>query len=99
MTFDWREPLKLGLKWFDDMVEFNPLKDISNFTGNILVLYGDKDVVVPPEINELVLDAYEKSTGLIMLGADQGYGFYSNQPDVTELVEDKFAEFFRENLK
>ena len=34
----------------------------------------------------------------MIANANHGYGFYSDQPDVTEMVEDKTAEFFVENL-
>ncbi len=90
---------ELSKKWFDDMVEFDPLGNTSNFTGAILVVYGDKDVVVPAEVNELVLEAYENAKRVIVIDADHGYGFYSNQPDVTEAVEDSIADFFLNTLK
>ena len=93
------EEQQLSKKWFDEIIKLNPLANFSNFTGNILVLYGDKDDVITPEVNELVLKAYDKATGFMIPNADHGYGFYSNQPDVTKLVEGKLTEFFVKNLK
>jgi hypothetical protein len=34
----------------------------------------------------------------MIANANHGYGFYSDQPDVTETVEDQTAEFFFENF-
>lgn len=90
---------QLSLAWFEEMKASYPLKSISNFKGNILVVHGDKDTVVPAKVNEAVLTASKNAKEVIVPNADHGYGFYSNQPDVTEIVEDSFAEFFAQNLK
>ncbi|HHY10463.1 MAG TPA: hypothetical protein GX528_07850 [Firmicutes bacterium] len=63
------------------------------------MVYGDQDAVVPAEINELVLSAYDKATSIVVPNADHGCGFYSDKPDVTADVEDSLAAFFADNLK
>ncbi len=89
----------LSKKWFDEMILSNPLKDISNYKGKMMVVYGDKDVIVPAKVNEAVLSSFPTSEKVIVKDADHGYGFYSNQPAVTAEVEDSFADFFESNLK
>lgn len=90
---------QLSLTWFEEMKASYPLKNISNFKGNILVVHGDKDIVVPDKVNKAVVTAAKNAKEVVVSNADHGYGFYSNQPDVTEMVEDSFAEFFAQNLK
>ena len=52
-----------------------------------------------PAETDAVIAAYPKSSFVLVPNADHGYGFYSDQPDVSALVESSFAKFFAENLK
>jgi len=65
----------------------------------MLIVYGDKDVVVPAEVNKAVAAAYTAAKVVLVPEADHGYGFYSDQPDVSVLVESSITEFFGESLK
>ena len=91
------QELSLSGEWFDDMV-VDPLAEIDNYTGPMLVLHGDKDVVVTDEVNKMILAAYPAAQEIIVPEADHGYGFYSDQPDVTAMVENSFCAFFNRNL-
>lgn len=99
LTTVYGQKQQLNKKWFEDLRASNPLKDISNFKGNILVVYGGNDTTVPVELNEALIASTKYAKGVLVPNANHGYGFYSNQPDVTETVEDSFAEFFAQNLK
>lgn len=90
---------QLSRRWFDEMKASRPLDTISNFKGNILVVYGDKDTTVPNSVDKEVLDASKNAKGVVVPNADHGYGFYSDQPDVTAAVQDSLTSFFGENLK
>jgi len=90
---------QLSLAWFEEMKASTPLKDIANFKGKILVVYGDKDTTVPTEVNKSVLAATKNAEAVVVANADHGYGFYSDQPAVTEAVEDSLATFFAQQLK
>lgn len=89
----------LSKQWFDEMIESNPIKDISKFEGKMMVVYGEQDVIVTAAINEAVLSAFPSAEKVLVEDADHGYGFYSNQPSVTATVEDSLANFFESNLK
>lgn len=90
---------KLGKAWFDEMLASSPLDGISAYKGPMLVVTGDKDTVIAqPEI-AAVQAAYPAASVVMVPEADHGYGFYSDQPEVTKLVEGSFATFFGENLK
>lgn len=95
----WGQTQQLSKTWFDELLVSKPLDAIGNFKGDMLIVYGDKDVVVPAEVNQSVAAAYPAAKVVVVPEADHGYGFYSDQPDVSALVESSIAEFFADSLK
>lgn len=98
-TTQYGQQQQLSKVWFDEMLASSPLDGISAYTGAMLVVHGDKDTVITPEENAAVVAAYPAASIVTVPEADHGYGFYSDQPEVTKLVQDSFATFFSENLK
>ncbi|MGV8853925.1 MAG: alpha/beta hydrolase family protein [Devosia sp.] len=97
-TTQYGQHQQLSLKWFDDVLASSPLEGIGAYKGPMLVVHGDKDVTIPPAENEAVVTAYPRASIVLVPEADHGYGFYSDQPDVSALVESSFADFFSANL-
>lgn len=95
----WGQTQQLSRQWFDDMIASKPLELAGSYKGPMIVVHGDKDVVVPAAVNEAVIAAYPEASLVVVPEADHGYGFYSDQPAVTALVGATFADFFAENLK
>ncbi|WIY54021.1 alpha/beta fold hydrolase [Devosia sp. YIM 151766] len=95
----WGQTQELSRTWFDEMIASKPLETIGAYDGAMIVVYGDQDDVVRSGVNEAVLEAYPDATAIVVPEADHGYGFYSDQPEVTALVEKTFADFFAENLE
>ena len=96
-TTQYGQELSLSAQWFEDMM-VDPLANISKYTGPMLVLHGDKDDVVTDATNKLIIAAYPDAQEIIVPDADHGYGFYSDQPEVTAAVEGGFVDFFTANL-
>lgn len=90
---------KLSKKWFDELLASSPLEGIGAYKGPMLVVHGDKDEVIKQSEIDHVVAAYPAASVVTVPDADHGYGFYSDQPEVTKLVQDSFATFFSENLK
>lgn len=90
---------KLSKKWFDELLDSSPLDGIGAYKGPMLVVHGDKDEVIKQSEIDHVVAAYPAASVVTVPDADHGYGFYSDQPEVTKLVQDSFATFFSENLK
>ena len=88
----------LAPQWFDDLRNIDPLENVGAFTGPVLVMYGDKDDVVPPEVNKLSLNAYPNAKEIVVPGANHSYAFYQDDPETTAVVENGIADFFAENL-
>lgn len=95
----WGQTQELSQQWFDEMIESKPLELIGAYGGAMVVLFGDKDDVVRPGVSQAVAEAYPAATLVTVPDADHGYGFYSDQPEVTALVEGTLADFFAESLK
>lgn len=90
--------LELSKEWFEDMEEGTPLKSLAKFNGPVLVLHGDKDTMITNEMNQDNLEACKDGREIVVADADHGYGFYSDQPDVTASVEGAVAGFFSDAL-
>lgn len=95
----WGQTQQLSRTWFDEMIASKPLDLIGSYDGAMLVVTGDKDDVVRPGVAEAVVAAYPAASLVTVPDADHGYGFYSDQPEVTTKVQGSFAAFFGENLK
>lgn len=98
ITTQYGQVQDLSTTWFDDTIAMKPLENAKNFTGPVLVVYGDKDVVVPADVNALSLKAYPQAVELVVKDADHSYGFYAEQPQVSGVVVEGISSFFAVNL-
>ena len=89
---------ELSKAWFEDMESGKPMESLAKFEGPVLVLHGDVDEMITDEMNKAILEAYPTAQEIIVPEADHGYGFYSDQPDVTAMVEGSICGFFQANL-
>jgi len=93
----------LSLEWFDETLAADPVGDIAYFAGRVLILWGEAEQIIPYDEVEAYLAATEdtaKSTSLVTIpGADHGYGFYSDQPEVDSVLHDALVGFFSKALR
>lgn len=100
-TTQWGQNQRLGLQWFVDLEDTQPLQSASAFTGPLLVLYGNRDDVVLPEVSEAVIGAAVNSSHVVrhvVEGADHGLGIYSGDESVTGPVIAATVQFLADNL-
>ncbi len=100
-TTPWGQEQELGYKFFEDMNTSDPQELIKGYKGPIFAVTGDKDTSVLPETVQALLESAESaaSTGLHMVkGANHGYGFYSDEGDISLEVANVLTDFFIENL-
>ena len=98
LTTQYGQVQDLSPEWFHELIASQPLAGAASYTGPVLVMHGDKDTTVPAEVNELSLKAFPNATEIVVKDADHGYGFYSDQPDVTAAVEGGISGFFFQHL-
>jgi len=97
----WGLELELGLQFFTDMEQTAPLDAVQAFEGPLLVLYGDLDDVVLPEVSESLIDAAVNSPEVlrhVVKGADHGLGVFSDEPHLTQEVVATTVEFLASRL-
>lgn len=101
-TTPWGQEQLLGHKFFTDMQETKPLEQLTKFEGPVLVIYGDKDNIITPEVSEAVVSAAAKSSDAKshkIEGADHGFGLFSEEPELSKNLTDTTIEFFVNSLK
>lgn len=100
-TTQWGTSLQLGYQWFVDLEETMPLASLASFEGPLLILYGDQDDVVPPEVSEAAIEAATGSREVVrhvVPGAAHALGFYDNRPEMAADVVETTAKFLQERL-
>ncbi len=98
-TTPYGQTLSLSKEWFTDM-KVDPLKNIKNFKGAMIVVHGSADTVVDDETNKLTVAAYPAAREVIVPESTHSYGFYGNDvPGTYEMVEQTAVGFFSANLK
>lgn len=92
-----------SLEWFQETLAADPAGDIAYFNGRVQLIWGEQEQIIPHsqvEAFEAATAGSAKSTTVVTIrGADHGYGFYSNQPDVDAMLHGALVEFFRKALR
>jgi len=100
-TTMYGQVLQLSKEWFADLRKSQPFNNVT-FKGPSLIVLGTKDELITKAECDAAENALKRAgstvTRVSVPEADHGYGFYSDQPNVTKLVESSFADFFAKNL-
>jgi dienelactone hydrolase len=94
----WGDEQRLSRQWFEQMESSMPLSAIGQFEGTLLVLYGEQDKVVNPQVSRLVAASAGHSSSVVLheiADGDHGLGFYSDNAAVSDEVVSRTVEFFR----
>jgi dienelactone hydrolase len=100
-TTEWGKQLDVGPGYFADLEATFPLAALAKFEGPFLIIYGDADGTVWPSISVSALKAATSSSETAELripDAGHGLGFYTNRPEIAELVVETSADFLGERL-
>lgn len=100
-TTVWGTDLELGMQWFTDLETSRPQGALGRFSGPLLVIYGDADRAVSPDVSASAVAAAVKSSEvseLMIPGARHGLGFYTERPEVASQVVESTANFLAERL-
>ncbi len=60
-------------KYVEDAVGWDPYKTIGNYGGNVMIIHGSEDLLVPLSYSRRAADVYTSGTLVVMDG--QGHGF------------------------
>ena len=65
----------VGRQYYADVYDMDIYSIIPRFKGNVLIVHGDKDTLVPIEYSKKALDAYRHATLKVIPGAPHGFFF------------------------
>ena len=91
---------ELSKAWFDDFDVHADVKAdaAAAWQGPVLVVWGQDDEAVSPSVSASVAEALNAQT-VDATGEGHGYGFYSEDDTVRNMVANAVADFFAANLK
>jgi hypothetical protein len=99
----WGQTQATSLAWFNETIAADPVGDIEYYRGRVLVIWGEAEATIPRSEADAYMAATEdtaKSNALVTIpGADHGYGFYSNQPEVDAMLHGALVDYFRKALR
>ena len=77
MTFDWREPLQVGTRWFEEVKETDVLKETAKITAPVVAINGDQDTTVTPDNAEAIAKAAKNGRVWMLKGVDHTYNVFT----------------------
>lgn len=92
---------ELSKEWFADLKVYGAdlaAQAADKYEGAAIVIWGQDDEAVNPAISANVAELFAAQT-VEATGEGHGYGFYSEDDAVRNLVAASFADFFAANLK
>ena len=99
--YDWREPMRVGLRWYEDMAATDVLKKIAGYPGPILAIQGEADVIVVPETAGKIVEASTNSASKthMIKDCDHTFNVFSGSFSAVEEASEATAEYMLQHLK
>lgn len=78
MHYDWREPCRVNLKWFEELKQQTTLEQMASYSGRILAIAGTHDNVLPCDnINKLIMaSSSQQAQAILIKGADHIFNVF-----------------------
>ena len=99
-TFDDRI-IRLGEDFFEQAIHSRANDYFSAFEGNVIMVNGDKDDIIPPDVlSKVAASANPKAHFVhhVVAGANHGFGAWTNEPEQMEELVDVTARFLLDCL-
>jgi len=101
LEFAWRDSLRLGLQWYEDVLNTDVLEVFSRSAAPVLAIIGGGDVVVEPETAGLIAGASsnEASEALVLEGVDHTFNIFSGDMTAFNRLSVLTLEWFADTLR
>lgn len=96
LTFDWRDPLPVGLRWFEEVKAIDVLTETAKISAPVLAINGDLDDVVPMANAEAIVETAQNGTLCIIEGADHTYNIFTGDTSAMEKTIQAGIDFLTE---
>lgn len=97
----WGGTQELSRAWFDELDASTPATAFAQFSGPVLVVYGDKDEIVDPAVATSAATAAVSSAQVVTVtiaGADHGFGFFDGFTQQSEETVGETVNWLIEQL-
>ncbi|MBQ7904076.1 MAG: alpha/beta fold hydrolase [Oscillospiraceae bacterium] len=94
----WRSDLIVPLAWFEEIRNTNPLDALKKYKGELLVMAGDADVLVPMPHCEEIAATNEKAELIIYHDADHNFNVMTDDKSISQDMLITTADWFKEKL-
>jgi pimeloyl-ACP methyl ester carboxylesterase len=85
--------MKVGKIYYTDVLQMDVYQEIKSYTGDVLILHGNQDTLVPISYSERAAKEYPSASLTVIKGG--GHGFYGTQ--LTEAANDA-VDFLKSQL-
>ena len=92
--------IHLSKKFYEGLVNYDVVKYLSEYQGNVLLCHGDKDDTVLPKFSINVYNSLttEKAKELVMIwDANHGFGLWDDKMYQSDILTGKTTEFILKN--
>lgn len=92
----WREPMRFGLRWYEDMDKIDIKSQVESYPHPILAIQGLADTIVAPETAEEIVaaSANEHSATHTIENCDHTFNVFSGDFTAIEDASSAAADFF-----
>lgn len=94
----WRDDLIVPLAWFDEIRATKPLDALKKYTGELLVMAGDADVLVPMPHCEDIAATNDKAELIIYHDADHNFNVMTDDKSISQDMLTTTAQWLAEKL-
>lgn len=94
----WRSDLIVPKAWFDEIRNTNPMDALQKYSGDLLVIAGDADVLVPMPHCEEIAATNEKAELIIYEGADHSFNVLTEDKSISDNVIETTAQWLAQHL-
>lgn len=98
----WGQEQLLSKEFFVDMETSTPIDAVKDYAGPVLIVNGSKDDIITADVVSSAMVGFENSQSVwryTVMGADHGFGIFSNEPNLTKEAVDTTVNFFKMNIK
>lgn len=77
----------VGAAYFKDMRNLNPYKKLSKYKGDVLIIHGTADTIVPLSVSETVAGAFPSATLQTIPGVGHGFSGTARKSAISHIIE------------
>jgi dienelactone hydrolase len=79
--------MTLGKKFFTSIRDFHTFDNIGTYKGNVLIIYGDQDPIVPSGAMDKAVEAYENIEYVVLEGEGHGFSPEGGKKAINKVID------------